>query len=383
MTSEERRETRYQRRRAARLAKRTERNRQYDDFEKVFSFENLYASYRKCRRGVSWKASVQKYIVQAPLEVYKTYVRLHTGKYKSPGFHEFELYERGKHRHIRSCTFGERVVQRTLCDQALVPVLGKTLIHDDGATMPKKGYDFAIRRYEQHLREHYRKHGAEGYVLMFDFSSFFDRVRHEVLGDILRRNFTDTRIIALTEHLIGMFGDVGLGLGSQISQVLALVSANELDHMVKEQLRIRGYGRYMDDGYLISDSKEELHRAYAEIQKICEKLGIRLNTKKTHISKISCTTWLKTRFYLLPSGKIIKKIFKRSVTVQRRKLKALHRKMEAGVVSFEDIDRSYQSWDGYARRFNSYNTRLSMRRLYYSLYEKELTEYDLYQGFRP
>lgn len=383
MTSEERREARYQRRRARRAEKKEARNRQYDDFEQVFSYEHLYTSYRKCRRGVAWKASVQKYIATAPLEVWRTYHRLHTGKYRSPGFYEFDLFERGKHRRIRSCTFAERVVQRTLCDYALVPVLGATLIHDNGATMPKKGYDFAIRRFEQHLREHYRKHGAKGYVLTFDFSSFFDNVSHEVLRDILHRNFTDARILRLTEHLIGMFGDRGLGLGSQISQVLALVSANRLDHYIKEVLRIRGYGRYMDDGYLISDSREELLRARDEIRKICDELGIKLSERKTHIWKITRVTWLKTRFYLTPSGKVIRKIYRRSVTVQRRKLKKLRRKMDAGVLTFDNIARGYLSWDGYARRFHAWHTRSSMRELFMSLYKTEVLESGIYQSFRP
>lgn len=382
MTSEERREARYRRRKAARAVKRAAANARHDSFNKVFSYLNMYRSYRKCRRGVAWKSSVQKYISRAPLEVYRSYERLHSGRYKSPGFYEFDLVERGKKRHIRSTVIGERVVQRCLCDNALVPVLARTLIHDNGATMPKKGYDFAMRRYEQHLHEYYRKHGADGWVLMLDFSAFFDSVSHEVLSGILRKNFTDERIIGLTEHLIGMFGDVGLGLGSQISQVLALVSVNRLDHFVKEQLRVRGYGRYMDDAYLIHHDKAFLERCLAQIRKVCAELGIRLSEKKTHIMRLTHTTWLKTRFYLTESGKVIKKIYRRSVTVQRRKLKKMRRMLDAGIITIEDVARNMASWDGYASRFDAWNTRQSMWALYVKLYRKDLVEHGLYQGDR-
>lgn len=61
MNSTERREARYQRRKAARKAKKTALLREYGDFEAVFSFERLYESYRASVRGVGWKASTQRY----------------------------------------------------------------------------------------------------------------------------------------------------------------------------------------------------------------------------------------------------------------------------------------------------------------------------------
>lgn len=132
MTSEERKEARYQRRVAARRKAKADKYARADSFNEVFSYGNLYRSYKCCRRGVAWKSSVQKYITQAPLNVLHTYNQLMAGKFKSPGFYEFDLYERGKHRHIRSTVISERVVQRCLCDNALVPMLGRTFIYDNG-----------------------------------------------------------------------------------------------------------------------------------------------------------------------------------------------------------------------------------------------------------
>ena len=374
MTSEERREARYRRRKAAREAKKA-KYANADSFERVFSYRNLYRSYRCCRRGVAWKASVQKYVANAPLNLLHTYTQLHSGRYKSPGFFEFDLFERGKKRHIRSTIIGERVVQRCLCDNALVPMLERTLIYDNGASMKKKGYDFALDRITRHLREHYRKHGNEGYVLLFDFSKFFDNVDHAVVKAQLRREFTDRRIIGLTEHFISMFGDKGLGLGSQISQVLALVSANRLDHVIKEELRIRGYGRYMDDGYLIHHSKEYLKKCLVRIREVCRELGITLNEKKTQIVKLSRGfVWLKARIYLTESGKVVKKIYKLSVTRMRRKLKKLAVKLREGRMRFEDVRATWQSWRSYAARFHAWHTVQSMGKLYNSLFIFNMNE---------
>lgn len=369
MTSEERREARYRRRREKRAARKAATCSAFDDFNEVFSYEHLYRSYQKCRRNVAWKGSVQKYITQAPLLVNQTYERLQQGKWRSSGFFEFDICERGKLRHIKSVTIGERVVQRCLCDYALVPMLARTFIYDNAASLEYKGYHFAIRRLCQHIREHYHKHGTEGYILMFDFRKFFDNVSHRVCKAVLREEFTDERIIAITEHFMDMFGDKGLGLGSQISQTFALASANRLDHYVKDVCGIRGYGRYMDDGYVIHESKEKLQEILAGIRQVCAELEITLNEKKTHIVKLTHGfTFLKARIYLTDTGKVLKKIPKVSVTRERRKLKKFPPLYEAGIMTYEDIYTSWQSWRAYARNFSAWRTIQTLGKLYDELF---------------
>lgn len=321
------------------------------------------------RRGVSWKASVQKYITQAPLNVLNTYNRLHSGKFKTSGFYEFDLVERGKLRHIKSVTIGERVVQRCLCDYALVPMLSRTFIYDNGACMKDKGYTFAAKRLTKHLHDFYRKHGTDGYVLLFDFSKFFDRVSHVLVKKIIREEFTDPRIIQLTDHFIDAFGDIGLGLGSQISQVLALASANRLDHYIKERARVKYYARYNDDGYLIHHDKAHLEKCLKAIRIICKRLDITLNTKKTQIVKLSHGfTFLKVRYFLLPGGKVIKKLAHKSIVRMRRKLKKFVPKVKTGIMNHKDVYQSWQSWRAYARNFNAYHTIRNMGRLYNRLF---------------
>lgn len=369
MTSEERRQVRFERRQEKRRIKKLARTWEHDYFPGVFSYSNLYRAYRKCRLGVAWKGSTQKFITQAPREVFRIWDKLDKGIWKSKGFYEFDIYERGKARHIKSVTMDERVVQRCLCDNALVPVLQPTFIYDNGASTKDKGYHFAIRRCEKHLHDHYRKYGQNGYVLTFDFSKFFDRVSHALVEEIVRKNFSDTRLIGLIMDLINAFGNEGLGLGSQVSQVFALASANRLDHYCKEVLRIHGYGRYMDDGYLISESKDYLKTCLGHIQRVCNELHITLNLKKTKIIKLSKGfTFLKCRFYLTKTGKVVKKIYKTSVTKMRRKLKKFLLMMQSGVLTMQDVYQAFQSWRAYARHFDAWHTIKSMERLFDDLF---------------
>lgn len=372
MTSAERHEARYQRRKAARQAKKTAFSRPYDDFNEVFTYKNLYKGYKLCSRNVKWKASIQRFLMLSSLNTYRTYQRLHAGIFKHDPFYEFDLLERGKLRHIRSVSVRERGVQRCICDNCLVPTISRSFIYDNGASLKYKGYTFSTLRTEVHLHKffnHYKT--TDGYILLFDFKKFFDNVPHNICYDIIDNVITDERLRNTSKDFVDAFGKIGLGLGSQISQILALASANKLDHFIKEKLHIKYYGRYMDDGYLIHPSKQYLKYCLQEIKKLCDELGIKLNVKKTIIVKISHGfTFLKTRFYLIPTGKVIKKIYKKSIVKERRKLKKLRRKFDNGILTLDDIYQSFQSWRAYAYTFDAYNTIKNMEQLYLQLFEE-------------
>lgn len=363
MNSKERHEARYQRRKIKREIKRSEYAK-YGDFDWVFSYKHLYKSFKRCCRNVGRKASTQKYKSLAPLKVHRTLKKLRNGKYRSKGFFEFDIIERGKKRHIRSVLIDERVVQRCLCDYCLVPLLSRSFIYDNGASIRNKGYHFARNRVTKYLQRHARQYGKNGYALLFDFSKFFDNISHALCKRILRKHVKDIRIIRLVEHFIDMFGEIGLGLGSQISQIFALASANELDHMIKEELGVKAYERYMDDGCLIHNSKDFLkHCKHLIIQK-CNELGIKINAKKTQIVKLSRGfTWLKTKFYILESYKILRKIARESVARTRNKFKALRQMVDGRVLETGDVYMSFQSWRAYAYEFNAHRAIRSIERL--------------------
>ncbi len=373
MTNDERREKRYQRRVQKRNEKKMKKVSAYNDFDKVMSYKNLYKAYKHCRKGVAWKKSVQAYITQAPLNVYETFCLLQQGKFKPPGFYEFDIKERGHDRHIKSTGIKERVVQNCDCDNALVPALQRTLVYENGASMKNKGYTFHVNLITRHLREHFRQHGTDGYILIFDFSKFFDNIEHSLVKGNVYKEISDPRLLRLNDQFIDAFGEKGMGLGSQTSQISAVAAPNKLDHFIKEKLHIRGYARYMDDGYLISTSKYYLQNCLKQIESVCTELGLVLNKKKTHIVKLTHGfTWLKVRFFLTNTGKIVRKICKASITRERRKLKKLRKKLDEGVLTLSDIQQSFQSWKAYANTFNAYHTIQNMEQLFKQLFFEEI-----------
>lgn len=304
-------------------------------FGDVFTFGNLYAAYKKCRRGVGWKHSTQAYKENAFANVRMAQRKLLDGTWKSNGFIEFDIFERGKHRHIRSVHITERVVQRCLCDNLLTPVLGPRLIPDNSASQKGKGVDYALRRLETHLHQFYRKFGRDGYILIYDFHKFFDSISHDAVAKILERYIADERLKRLILHLVGMFGPVGLGLGSQISQNLALAVPNQLDHKIKEHLLA----------------------CLEVIRQEAAAFGVEMNETKTQIVPLRRGfSWLKQKFSLTETGGVVRRISRKNVTRQRRKLKKL-----AGKIPPEDLRTSFISWCGHVSKCKSWKTRTAMK----------------------
>jgi hypothetical protein len=373
MTSEERREQRYQRRKAARMAKKQQLNDLYGNFDEIISFDNLCDAFYECKKTVAWKASTQKYERNLFKNVYKTRQDIYDGKTISKGFHHFTLNERGKTRNIRSVHISERVVQKSVNRNCLLPILKTSLIYDNGASLKGKGVDFSHKRLVKHLRDFYKHHGTDGYILIIDFSGYFDNILHEPILEELDKKIFDKRIIELTKQFILPFGEKSLGLGSETSQILAINYPNKIDHYIKEVLRIHGYGRYMDDSYLIHESKEYLEYCLQEIIRLCDTLGIKLNKNKTQIVKLTHQfTYLKTKYNLTESGKILRRVSRVAVTRMRRKMKKFKRFYDRGLMTLKDIECSYQSWRGYLKRKNSYTTLCSLDKLYHDLFAHDI-----------
>jgi hypothetical protein len=369
MTSSERREARYQRRKLKRCEKRKSSIESYDSLEAVADINSLIRASQKARSGVMWKASVQRYLMNLLKNVTESNKNILSGKDIRKGFINFDIVERGKLRHISSVHFSERVVQRSLCANALLPVLTRGLIYDNGASMKGKGISFAVNRLKTHLYRHYRKYGNEGYVLTIDFSNYFGSMRHEPIREILNKSFKDKRLVDFTMLFVDAFGDVGMGLGSETSQIFAIAYPNSVDHCIKERLRIKGYGRYMDDMYLLHKSKARLRECLEVIRTECAKLGIRLNAKKTHITKLSKGfTFLKSQFFLTCTGRVILKAGRESIVRQRRKLKKFRKFMDEGLMTYGQIYNSYMSWRGYIGHKNAYRTIQNMDSLFSTLF---------------
>lgn len=318
-------------------------------FEAVYDFSNLYAAYRAARKGKRWKSTVAKVEANALEAVAYLQKELRDGTYRPGAYYEFFVYE-PKKRLIQTNSIKDKIVQHAFCDQVLYPVLSRPFILDNYGSQVGKGTHFGLDRLRDFMREYYRRHGsADGWVLKADVHHYFASIRHDILKQDVAELLTDPRCLALSTAIIDSTpGGVGIPIGNQSSQIYALLYLNKLDHFVKEVLRIRYYGRYMDDFYLIHEDKAVLKEAWARIEEHLTARGLQLNGKTNIFPLRNGLDFLGFHSYLTDTGKVIRKVRRSSRERMKRKLRKFSVMYAAGAISKEEITASYQSWRSHA-----------------------------------
>lgn len=370
MTSLERKEARYQRRKAKREAKKRSYYEQFDNIDKVANLKNFMKATRKAKNGVMWKPSVQRYMANDMYNAIDSIVKIKNDEDVRKGFICFDVVERGKKRHIQSVHISERVCQKALSQAVLQPVLAHNLIYDNGACLKGKGTQFAIDRITEHLHKHYKKYGNEGYALVFDFSGYFNSIPHEGIKAMHRNVLSDEALLRFSDRFIDAFdGDTGIGLGSEICQIDAVAYPNPMDHELKDAKGCHLLHRYMDDGVILSKSKEFLKSVKRAIDEKSKELGLVINVAKTQIVKLSRGfKFLKNRMVLTETGKVLRLPWKRSITRQRRKLKKFRELYDQGVLTIREILNPFFSWLGYMSKKTAHRSIRSMLLLFAELF---------------
>ena len=344
--------------------------------------------------GSRFKYSTQLFEMNHLLYTAMIQKSLRDGTYTPEQGNKFLIRERGKPRYITSNTMADKTVNHITSDHILTPVLSKYLIHDNGASQKGKGVSFHRRRFEAHLQKFFMTHGSnEGFIMLGDFSGYYANIPHgkcyEVLEHFLSRSidspdvlrmtlgllakmfatfrvdvsrFTDEEIRAMytgkVDQMLNLhadpttltgekFLDKGVDIGNQNSQSIGLIYPYRFDNYAKIVAGIKGYGRYTDDFYAIAQDRGELLRLLDGLRGIAREFGLIINERKTRIVKLSSFyRHLQNGYSLTETGRVIRKMNPKSITRERRKLKAYKRLLDAGKISYGDVENIFKSWLG-------------------------------------
>lgn len=341
--------------------------------EIVCSYENLYKAMQKCRNNVGWKDSVINFTNEGITNCAKLREQLLNDKYKILQYSIFYVYE-PKKRKIVSTRFKDRVFQRSLCDNYFTQKISKSFIYDNCACQINKGTKFARDRLKCHLQKYYRKHGTNGYVLKCDVADYFGSTSHEVAFNAVKKRVEDEWVLYHIKKIIDSFNDgvnpnVGMGLGSQVTQLIQLAVLDDLDHYIKEGLHIKQYIRYMDDFILIHEDKEYLLRCKEQIRNELAKIGLQLSKKKTQLFPITHPIkFLGFSFRLTQGGRVVMKLLPKKISHERRKLKKQVNRAKNGIMTREQVDNCFKSWEAHAKQGHTYRLRKHMKRYYKNLW---------------
>ena len=311
------------------------------ELKEIFTFENLYDAYKGCRKSKQHKGEVIRFEANLSSNISNLMNDIMSKKYKLGKYKEFLIYE-PKERVIEALPFRDRVVIKCFCDVALRDKIDRKLIYDNAACRKEKGTTFAIKRLENFLRNEYRKEqNNKIFFLKCYIRKYFQSIDHEVLLNLLKKiNFSSDEMWMI-EKLVKEQpnnADVGLPLGNQSSQWFALLYLNVIDRYVKEDLRVKGYIRYMDDMILVHRDKSYLQYSLSKIKEKCEhELKLSLN-QKTQIGIVkNGIDFLGYRHILNEDGSITRKLRVSSKQRLKKHLKTLHKLREKNIVDEEYV----------------------------------------------
>lgn len=386
----------------------------------IFEDANMiYEAGTRAIAGSKWKYQSQYFEMTQLLQTAEIQQKIMNGEYKPEIGDKFLISERGKSRFITSNNMVDKTINHILSDEVLYPTLQPYVIYDNVASQKGKGVSLFRKRIVDALTGFYREHGDnEGWIMIWDFSGYYPNIDHrkciKMLDGFLDRSDLDPETIQTSKIILrGIFKNFemdvsrfsdeeiaefyktkvdpmmnvgvdpdlltgekmlrkGVDIGAQPSQDIGIIYPYMIDNLVTIVYGLK-YGRYGDDAWTISDDKEKLKDLMIDIKKIADAFGLIINEKKTRIVPLSKPfRLLQIQYWLTDTGKVVRKINPKSITRERKKLKAYKRQMDLGKIDYLTIENSFKSWIGSHYRIMSQEQIARMSKLYFELFGKDV-----------
>ncbi len=265
-------------------------------FERFVDFENLYGGYLLARKNKRYQREVLSYTANLEENLINAQNHLLWKTYEVDGVREFiEYYP--KKRIITVLPFKNRVVNCAAYN-VLFPIYSRSFYEHSYGSVPGKGPIKAAQQLQYWMRM-VRYEPQKWFLCKMDITKFFFRVPVDVQLERLAEPLDDPDMMWFLEKAIlcdgRAFGlpaeasdvtecervmDVGMQVGSLISQLTANVVLTPADHYIKRILRVPYYIRYMDDMIFLVPSKEKAQDVLRKFESfLWSELGLELNSK--------------------------------------------------------------------------------------------------------
>lgn len=306
-------------------------------YRNIYNIENITLAFNEVCKNTRNKRRVEFLKECKSTYIADVYYTLIKKNYYPGPYNKFIIYE-PKERLIVSQNMKDKIINHLVARYILYPALLPCLLDINVASRKNmgtsKGIDYSINFH----RKCKIKYGIY-YVLKCDISKFFASINHDVLKEKLKRRIKDKDALKIVFDIIDSNTN-GLFIGSMTNQVLAIFYLNDMDHFIKETLKIKYYVRYQDDFLLFHPSKDYLKYCLKEIEKFLGKEKLVLN-KKTRIFK--CTN----NFSFL--GRDQKGNYVRYRNI-KRKVKLRYNKYTQGLITLNSLTSSIICYKALSRK---------------------------------
>lgn len=339
------------------------------DRNEVIGIDALHLSMRKCEKGVKWKGTVAYYRHHWIDELNKLSKQLEDGTYQERKAKFFTVTE-PKRREIMSIHFRDRIYQRSLNDIAIYPQVSKSFIADNFACQKGKGTKAARERLKEFLHRYYRKNSADGWVLKIDIKGYYPNMDHDYVTQMIQKYLDDETYQMAKDVLDRLPGEVGYNPGSQIVQIVGITALDEIDHYIKERLRVKYYIRYMDDFIIIHKDKTFLTYCLETISQKLAAQGMQINEHKTTIKSLTKPIkFLGFNYRLTSSGKVVILADPQKIKHERKKIMRMVALVKQGRLTKREVDAHFKAYKSSVRYGNYHKLVYRLNRWYEGLWK--------------
>lgn len=333
-------------------------------YEKVIDYENLKEGYRKATRGQrKYTREAVKYDLLREKNNVDLWRELKNSKY-TPGPYHSTVITEPKRRELSIPGLRDKVVQLVIHEE-LQNIFRPVFIDGSFACQYGRGPIRAALKVQHDMRVARMKWGDDVAVIKIDARKFFYSIDRDLLKKILAKRFKK-----LKKKRPDMYGDLlrfyrllckvidsspegerGIPLGNVSSQDFANIYLNELDQFCVRFLGAKLYTRYMDDVVIVAPSKEIAREWLAKIKEFLQvrlHLGTNKKTKVFYMRQGVNAYGFKIR----ATHMMLRTESKRR---EKRRIKAMVRKMREGKITRAAVVQAVNSWIGFARWASSYN----------------------------
>ena len=245
-------------------------------YNNICKIENIQSCYNEVCRNTKNTTRVENLKCYKSVYISRIYNILINKNYIVGPYNKFIIYE-PKRREIVSQNVQDKIINHLVSRFILYPAILPCLLDVNVASRKNmgtsKGLAYAMN-FDRKCKIKYDNY----YILKCDISKFFASINHNILKQKLLRRIKDKYALKIVFDIIDS-NEQGLYIGSMTSQILAIFYLNDMDHFIKENLKIKYYVRYQDDFLLFHPSKKYLQYCLRELSDFLEKEHLILNDK--------------------------------------------------------------------------------------------------------
>lgn len=245
-------------------------------FSTMISMDNLCQAHINARKGKRHYRAVQ--VVDADPE--SCFIRLRqlllNKEFTTSEYTSKMIYE-PKVRVIYKLQYDPDRLVHHLIMLVMQAIWDRMFIYDLYSAIPGKGLHAGSYR----LRRFLRNPAGTKYCLKFDISKFYPSINPDILYSIIERTTKDPLILEILKDIVYSSPDGGVPIGNYLSQYFSNLYLTPFDHWLKEDMRMKYYIRYCDDGVILHSDKRMLEGLMEDIDEQFAALDLTLNPKSS------------------------------------------------------------------------------------------------------